>query len=125
MSYRVLDAIEAAFSEMCINYAFQLWKGKADYPYWVSDYQETENINEDGKQETTVYLTGFARGSATMLELQKDEMQKYFKHGKRTITTDGYAVVIFYASANANIPTGEKDLFKIQVDLRCIEYAPN
>lgn len=124
MSYRVLSVIEEAFSDMGINYAFQLWKDKADYPYWVSDYQESENINEDGLQETMVYITGFARDSASMLEFQKDKIQNFFKHGKRVITADGYAVVIFYASTNSNIPTGEKELFKIQIDLRCIESAP-
>lgn len=124
MSYRSLEVIKNAFTELGINYAYQLWKGKAVYPYWVSDYQETENINEDGLQETTVYLTGFTRGTATELEQQKDRIYQYFKNGIRTVTTDGYAVVIFYASANANLPTGEKDLFKIQIDLRCKEYAP-
>lgn len=123
MSYRLLKAVADSFKDMNINYAFKVWKGKVEYPYWVSDYIETENMNEDGKQETSIILTGYSRGNATQLEMQKDMIQNRFRNGEKSTSEDGYAVVIFYGSTNSNIPTADIELTRIQINLTCFEYA--
>ena len=126
MSKAVLQTVSTEMGALGINYMFKRWKGKPVYPYFTGEYQEVESINEDGMQETQFILTGFARGEDAIAELEdiKEKIRKHFPQvGGRLATVDGSAVVIYYASAFGNLPTGDAELKKIQINLTIKEWS--
>jgi hypothetical protein len=132
---KTLKAISDAMDALGINYAFGEYvlekseeseEVKPKYPYFVGEYQERENMNEDGMTEKQFILTGFARGKGAIAELEstKEKIKKYFPQvGGRLTTVDGSAVVIYYASAFGNLPTGDASLKKIQINLNTKEWS--
>lgn len=123
MSVNVLAAVGQSMKEAGINYEFGEWKSDGVYPYWVGEYQEIDPLNEDGMHETSFILTGFTRGSRLELEEEKEKIQNIFPQcgGYRAITDDS-VVVIFYAGCLANLPTGDAELKKMEVNLMIREW---
>ena len=123
----MLKIISDAMDALGINYDFKRWQGLPSYPYFVGEYQEIESINEDGMQETQFILNGFARGEDAIAELEraKNKIKKYFPQvgGRLATTESGSAVAIFYASAFENLPTGDAELDKIQINLKIREWS--
>lgn len=123
MSKAVLKAVKQGMSDIDLNYEFQEWTDDPVYPYFTGEYQEFEPMNEDGMQETTFILTGFTRGGYSALEAAKNKIEKLFNpiSGYR-VSIDDSVVAIFYASTLANLPTGDAELKKIQVNLTIKEW---
>lgn len=132
MSKAGLKIISEAMDNLGINYEFGEWTDEIVYPYFVGEYQEIEPMNEDGMQETSFMLTGFARDSDgsqdayEALEDAKETIANYFnKVGGKTVSADnGSAVAIFYANSLV-IPSGEEELKKIQINLIMKEWSVN
>lgn len=131
MSKAVLSVVAEAMATLGIEYGFGEYYGDPIvYPYYVGEYAETEPLEEDGLQESTFMLTGFARESASpggawlALENTKEQIERYFHKitGKTVITGEGTAVAVFYAGAQP-IPTGEADLKRIQINLHTKEWS--
>ena len=132
MMEEALKFINESLTSAGINYELGEWTSDIVYPYWVGEYQESEPLDEDGMQETSFIITGFARDSEesdakAALESDKAAIKKLFNpiSGLSTITDTGSAVVIFYASALNNIPTGDAELKKIQINLTIKEWSVN
>ena len=127
MTQEILDVIAKAMDEIKVNYDYPEWQGKPKYPYFVGEYQESEPINEDGQEETDFILTGFARGADALLELERDKakIKKNFPSigGMMATLDNGSTVAIFYANTLANIPTGDEELKKIQINLKVKEWT--
>ena len=124
MSKQVLKIVSAGMEAMNLEYDFGTYKKKPIvYPYFVGDYTEQEPTTEDGLQESTFMLTGFHRGEWLSLEDAKEKIEKYFNKvgGRRIITDNGSAVVIFYAGALV-VSTGDDDLKSIQINLHVKEW---
>ena len=121
-----LKIISDAMTELGLNYEFMEWTSEPVYPYFVGEYQETEPLNEDGMQESTFLLTGFTRESWIALEDAKELIAAYFNKvsGKTAIADDGTAVAVFY-SFSLNIPTGDAELKKMQINLSIKEWKVN
>lgn len=124
MSVNVLSAVSQAMNEAGLNYEFGVYNSEIPKTYWVGEYQELDPINEDGMHETSFILTGFTRDSRLELEKEKEKIQKMFPHcgGYKAIADDGSAVAIFYAGCLANVPTGDAELKKIEVNLTIKEW---
>lgn len=124
MSIAALKIISDSMQSLGSNYEFGAWTSEKVYPYWVGEYQETPSLNEDGMQETTFILTGFARGKWLELEEEKEKIENYFPkvEGKTVIADNGSAVAVFYGSSLV-IPTGDAELKKIQVNLSIKEWS--
>ena len=124
MSKAVLNAVDNAMTEIGVNYQYQEWSGDIAYPYFVGEYQEIEPPNEDGMQEVSFVLTGFTRDSFLDLEAAKEKIEKKFNPvtGYRAIADNKSVITIFYASALANIPTGDAELKKLQINLTIKEW---
>ena len=127
MSKAVLKTIKDSMKEIGINYQFKKWKGHPIYPYFVGSYQEVPAANEDGMQETSFILTGFARSDGNvdgvlLLEEAKETIKNYFNTGKVGIV-DGSAVAIFYANTFGDLPTGDAELEKIEINLTIKEWS--
>lgn len=119
----VLACMSNAMKELGLQYAFMEWKGKPVYPYFIGEYQEQEPFSEDGLQEITFILTGFSRTSLQELEEAKEQIRRYFHPVTGTVITgDGSAMAVFYAGGLGNLPTGDPELKKIQINLTIKEW---
>lgn len=132
MTEEALKFVNESLASKGINYEYGEWTSDKVYPYWVGEYQEIEPLNEDGMQESTFILTGFARttdaGEAReLLEKDKAAIKKLYDpiSGLSTITDTDSAVVVFYGNAISNIPTGDGELKKIQINLNVKEWSVN
>lgn len=127
MSINALKEVSKGMAAAGVNYEYQEWTSKVVYPYFVGEYQEIESTTEDGYREMQFILTGFTRGSYLELEQTKERIEREFDsiNGRRAMAEDGSAVAIFYASALGNIPTGDAELKKIQINLVIKEWKVN
>ena len=126
MSKAALKAIKDSMKEIGVNYQFKKWKGHPTYPYFVGSYQEVPTPGEDGMQETSFILTGFARSDGKVdgvlqLEDAKEKIENYFGTLK-VVNADGSAVAIFYANTFGDLPTGDAELEKIEINLTLKEW---
>lgn len=123
MSKAVLKTIDDAMSEMGINYEYMEWTSAPVYPYFTGEYQEVVSMDEDGQQETQFILNGFARGEGAFLALEnaKEQIKEYLQDG-RLVSTEKSVVAIFYANTLANLPTGDAELKRIQINLTIKEW---
>lgn len=126
MSKAALKIISDAMHSLGINYDFPEWDGKPVYPYFVGEYSETPPMNEDGMQETSFLLNGFARGKDGWLALEdtKEKIENYFGKvgGHKVIADNGSAVAVFY-SHSLIVPTGDAELKRIEVNLTIKEWS--
>lgn len=123
MSKAVLKAVSDGMAVIGMNYEYQEWTDDLVYPYFTGEYQEFEPLNEDGMQETSFVLTGFTRGSYSDLEAAREKIEKKFNPiSGYKVSTDDSVVAIFYALALSNVPTGDAELKKIQINLTIKEW---
>lgn len=123
MSKAVLKAVSDGMAAIGMNYEYQEWTDDPVYPYFTGEYQEFEPLNEDGMQETSFILTGFTRGSYSDLEAAREKIEKKFNPiSGYKVSTDDSVVAIFYALALSNVPTGDAELKKIQINLTIKEW---
>jgi hypothetical protein len=71
-------------------------------------------------------LNGFARGITAHADLEeaKNKIKKHFPSiGGRLAITDESRVAIFYANTLGNLPTGDAELKRIQINLKIKEWS--
>jgi hypothetical protein len=114
----VLEFINKQMFAIGIPYEFGEWSEEVAYPYFVGEISEDEPTTEDGAETATFILTGFNRGGYITLEEARKRIKDHFDtiNGLRAKTEEG-AIAVFYGGA-FNIPTGEADLKKIQINLK-------
>lgn len=92
MTENALRIIGKAMSALGLDYGFVTYRKKpVRYPYFVGEYNEVESMNEDGLQEISFMLTGFARGEGAWqaLESAKRSIQNYFTRGGTGVSLRG------------------------------------
>lgn len=125
MTKNVLKVVKASMQEMGLEYSFKRFRKRPEYPYFVGTYLETDPLNEDGLQECTFILDGFARGpgSESALEEAREQIRNYFTYLGRAFTFDnGEVVVIAYGNAQP-VPTDDAELDRIQINLTAMEWS--
>jgi len=126
MSIAALKIISDAMASLGINYDFPEWDGTPVYPYFVGEYSEIPSVNEDGMQETSFLLNGFARGKEAYVALEeaKEKISDYFSKvgGYTVIAENGSAVAVFY-SHSLVVPTGNNILKRIEINLTIKEWS--
>lgn len=117
-----LKFINEQMQNIEVPYEFDMWTSDVIYPYYVGEISESPIVTEDGYEESTLMLTGFNRGKYIDLEIGKEKIKKHFDpiYGLRS-TTDSGAIAVFYNGA-FNVPSGEADLKKIQINLLIKEW---
>lgn len=124
MTKDALKVIKDAMADLGIVYSFMEYKGN-EYPYFVGEYTESPQPNEDGLQETTFLLTGFSRTTWGELESAKAKIKKKFHQSDGLlVTTDEGVVAIFYENGLV-VPTGDAELKRIQINLLIKEWSVN
>lgn len=116
----VLGFINKALEDAGVPYEFLEWTQKVAYPYFVGEYSEFEPDNESGEEDKSFILTGFYRGDNARYELEKmrAKIEATFPAigGKVAALDSGSVVAVFYGNSSY-IPTGEEELYKIQINL--------
>lgn len=116
----VLGFINKALEDAGVPYEFLEWTQGVTYPYFVGEYSEFEPDNESGEEDKSFILTGFYRGNNARYELEKMrvKIEATFPGigGKVAALDSGSVVAIFYGNSSY-IPTGEEELYKIQINL--------
>lgn len=116
----VLGFINKALEDAGVPYEFLEWTQKVTYPYFVGEYSEFEPDNESGEEDKSFILTGFYRGDNARYELEKmrTKIEATFPAigGKVAALDSGSVVAVFYGNSSY-IPTGEEELYKIQINL--------
>ena len=107
---------------LAVPYEFGMWTSDVKYPYFVGELTESPINTEDGKEESTMILTGFHRGKRIDLETVKKKIKQHFNPitGK-CASTDSGSIAVFFDSS-FYVPTGEAELQKIQINLKIIEW---
>lgn len=123
MTIESLKFISDALTGAGINYEFWRWSSPVVYPYFVGEYSEVEEINEDGMQESEFILNGFSRQTWLDLETAKSKIEKLFSN-TTSILPNGNGLAIFYAGSFV-VPTDDEELMKIEIHLRIKEWKVN
>lgn len=116
----VLNYISTVLENADVPYEFLEWTQPVTYPYFVGEYNEFEPTVESGEYDKTFILTGFSRGKNARLQLEemKEKIETLFPalNGRIATLDSGSVVAIFYGTS-FYVPTGEAELFKIQINL--------
>ena len=111
-------------SAISVPYEFMRWTDTViPELYFVGEITESSVMTEDGKEESTMLLTGFSRGSYADMETIKERIKSHFSPvcGLRGRTGDGSTIAVFF-DGYFYVPTGEADLKKIQINLKIYEW---
>lgn len=116
----VLKFVNTELENAGVPYEFLEWTQEIRYPYFVGEYNEFEPTNESGECDKTFILTGFYRGRDARMKLEdmREKIENAFPAvtGKIATLKNGSVVAIFYANA-LYIPSGEAELYKMQINL--------
>lgn len=116
------DLIKQQMNILAVPYELGGWESKVTYPYFTGEPTETPTTSEDGYEESTLLLNGFHRGKYIVLEEIKEKIKKHFDpdYGLRA-TTDSGTIAVFFDGC-FQVPTGEADLKRIQINLLIKEW---
>lgn len=103
-----------------IPYAFGEWKEKPPDRYWVGNCIEPESLTreENGRQDTTFILRGYAHGWMLLMQ-DKAKIEKHASH--TAILPDGTGVAVFYAGCEV-VPTADSDIVSLKINLELQEW---
>lgn len=119
-----IEVIADAMNDMGLEYDCMERKSDPVYPYFTGEYSETPPVSEDGMQECTFILNGFSRDTWLSLEEAKNTIKEYFDrtNGRTVRTAEGHVVAVFYENSFP-VPTGDKELKRIQINLTIKEWS--
>lgn len=120
----VLKFISDEMEAISIPYEFGEWTSDIQYPYWVGEISEPAPNTEDGLTEPTLILTGTQRGTWERLMQDVEAISKHFPAvgGLRFSTTSHGAIIVKYAGG-FQVPTGEADLKRWQINLSIKKWS--
>ena len=123
MTKESLAIIDADMESLGLNYAFQRWTGDAVDTYFVGEFAGVPSDTLEA--ETSFILTGFTRGAFIELMDAAEKIENLYGNGKATITDNGTGVVVLFENALGNLPTGDAEVQKIQINLTVKEWKVN
>lgn len=118
-----LKFINEQMGVIAVSYEFGEWSSEIKYPYWVGEITEEPTNTEDGRESSTMLLTGFHRGKMFDLLSDMEKIKSHFDpiHGLRMQRGNGSTIVAFF-DGYFIIPSGEADLKKIQINIKIYEW---
>ena len=122
MSMTALKYVSDLMESISIPYAFGEWKEKPPDRYWVGSYIEAETLtrDEDGRQDITFILRGYARGEWMKLEQDKAKIEKHAS--KTAILPDGTGIAVSYAGGDV-VPTADSEIVSMKINLEITEWS--
>lgn len=108
-----------------VPFAFMQWNDELPDRYWVGSCIEPESLtrDENGKQDTTLMLQGYAGKEKWMLLFQDKE--KIEKTASQTaILPDGSGIAVSYEGSDI-VPVGDSDIVSMKINLEVQEWRVN
>lgn len=121
MSIAAMQYVSNLMESLSIPYAFGEWKEKPPDRYWTGSFIEPESLtrDENGQQETTFILRGYARGGWLLLVQDKEKIEK---HASQTaILPDGTGIAVSYAGGDV-VPTADSEIVSMKINLEITEW---
>lgn len=111
----VLTIMANELEKMNIPYTFDNWDAEIELPQFIGEISENPTVDEDGKNEYSFILTGYAIDYSYLFEVAEKLRNKY----KTSNIVDG--VVIKYDNT-ITIDNNTDDLKQIQIILTIKEW---
>ena len=125
MQKETLKFIGDALASAGIPYEYEEFNSSIESlnRYWVGEYSESEPMTEDGLEESTFILSGYAKEDPLILENDKKTIKQLFPAigGNMAILGNGSGVAVFYVNAFP-VPTGDDFIKKLQINLTIKEW---
>lgn len=113
---KVLTLMNNLMDEMGLPYTFDRWDTELELPHFIGEISENPTVDEDGKNEYSFILTGFAINYSYLFDIA----EKFRKRFKTSEIIDG--IVVKYN--NTIIISGERDELKqVQVNFTIKEWS--
>ncbi|MDU0939969.1 MAG: hypothetical protein E7A81_06840 [Clostridiales bacterium] len=127
MRVETIAYINNALKENGIAYAFGEWStSPIPYPYFVGEFTEEPNPDEDGLTNNSFIITGTGKDSWLELMEIKEKIEELFPSvGGCVKQLDNNLCVAIYFENAFNVPTDTMDLKRIQINLRVKEWRAN
>ena len=112
----VLTTLKTELEKLNIPYTFDEWDSNIELPQWIGEIFETTTLDEDGKNEYSFILTGYATTYSYLFEIAKQLKEKY----KPSAIIDG--IVITYNNM-ITVNNGSDDLKQIQINMTIKKWS--
>lgn len=113
---KVLTLINNLMDEMGISYTFDNWDADLELPHFVGEVSEVPTVDEDGCNEYSFILTGFAKNYSYILSVAEQIRNKF----KLSEIIDG--IVVKYDNT-ITVSSDTDDLKQIQITLKIKEWS--
>ena len=124
MSIAAMEFMNNLMQSMGIPYEFMRYTTQPPDLYFVGSYLEVPSATreENGRQDITFILRGYARGNWMLLEQDKAKIEK---HAPQTaVLPDGTGIAVFYAGADV-VPSFDSDIVSMKINLEINEWSVN
>ena len=113
---KVLTLINNLMDEMNISYTFDNWEADLELPHFIGEISEVPTETEDGCNEYSFILTGFAKNYSYLFRIA-EEIKNRFKLSE---IIDG--IVVKYDNT-ITVSSDTDDLKQIQITLKIKEWS--
>lgn len=112
----VLTIMNDELAQMNIPYTFDTWDKDIALPQFIGEISEVRTLDEDGKNEYSFILTGYATSYSYLFQVAENIKKRY----KTSDIVKG--VVIKYDNL-ITVDNGSDDLKQIQITLTIKEWS--
>ena len=112
----VLTILNNEMEKLNIPYTFDTWDSDVELPQFIGEISETPTVDEDGKNEYSFILTGYATTYSYLFGVAEQLKAKY----KTSAIVDG--IVIKYDNATT-VDNGTDDLKQIQINFNIKKWS--
>ena len=112
----VLTIMNDELEKMNIPYTFDTWDKEVELPQFIGEILEEPTLDEDGRNEYSFILTGYATNYSYLFEVGERLRKKY----KMSDIVKG--VVIKYDKL-ITVDNGSDDLKQVQITLKIKEWS--
>ena len=112
----VLTILNEELEKMNIPYTFDTWNKDVELPQFIGEIQEEPTVDEDGRNEYSFILTGYATYYSYLFQVGEKLKEKY----KNSDIVKG--VVIKYDKL-ITVDNGIDDLKQVQITLKIKEWS--
>lgn len=122
MTVKGLKFINNELSGLNIPYEFMEWDSALQDPFFVGEYTEIANPNEDGMVESDFIITGTTKNKYLVLEQTKETIRGHFPpEGLTAILSNGWGIAVMFESCYP-IPSVQEGVRRIQINLKVKEW---
>lgn len=122
MTIAGLKFLNDELSGLNIPYEFMEWTSKLPQTYFVGQYSEVSNPDEDGMIESDFIITGTTKNKYLDLENVNQMIREHFpSEGLTEILLNGWGIAVMYETSYP-IPAIEQGIRRIQITLKVKEW---